>query len=151
MYYHGRSSLGHEFKNSLIEDEYGILKKPETAGSLQANYISKRIHQVLANLVRRFELDNNYVDEDDPWKGILVTSAFNILCSFHTTNKKPPVQLVFGIDMILPIEHLSNWRLLYQRKQILINKNTDRENITISNHHFRVGDQVLTRNNQVKI
>ena len=50
--------------------------------------------------------------------------------------------------MIVPIEHVDNWRLIYQCKQTLIDKNTDKENSTRINHHFQVDDQVLIKNNQ---
>ena len=50
--------------------------------------------------------------------------------------------------MIAPIENVANWRLIYRRKKTLIDRNTDQENRTRSNNHFRVGDQVLIRNNQ---
>ena len=50
--------------------------------------------------------------------------------------------------MIVPIDHISNWRLIYQRKQTLIDKNTDKGNSKRTNHHFQVGDQVLISDNQ---
>ena len=50
--------------------------------------------------------------------------------------------------MIVPIEHVDNWRLIYQCKQTLIDKNTDKENSTRTNHHFQVDYQGLIRNNQ---
>ena len=50
--------------------------------------------------------------------------------------------------MIIPIEHVANWRLIYQRKQTLIDKNNYKETSTRTNHHFQVDDQVLIRNNQ---
>ena len=89
-----------------------------------------------------------YADEDDPWKVILSAETFYIHSIFHTTNRKSPGQLVFERDMIVPIESLANWRLTYQLKQTLIDKNTDTENSKITNHHFQAHDQVLIRNNQ---
>ena len=52
--------------------------------------------------------------------------------------------------MIVPIEHVGNWRLIYQRKQKLIDRNTDQENSTRTTHHSKVDDKVLIRNNQGK-
>ena len=49
MYDCGSEFLGHEFKNTLIEEEYGVLAKPATAENLIAKSIIKRIHNVLAN------------------------------------------------------------------------------------------------------
>jgi hypothetical protein len=32
----------------------------------QANAIVERVHQVIGNIIRTFELESNYLDEDDP-------------------------------------------------------------------------------------
>ena len=53
-----------------------------------------------------------------------------------------------GRNILAIIEQVSNWRLLYQHKQTLIDKNTDWENSTWSNNCSRVGNQVLIMNNQ---
>ena len=67
-------------------------------------------------------MDENYVDENYPWIVILLAAAFAVLYTLHASNKKPPGQLVFGRDIIVPIEHVSNWRLIYQHKQIITSK-----------------------------
>ena len=95
-------------------------------GNSQVNYIIERIHQLLDNLISNFELDKNYVNGDYTWRGILAAAAFAVRSTFHTTNKKSTGQILFGWDIIAPIEHVANWRLIYQRKQTLIDKNTDR-------------------------
>ena len=51
-YYQGSEFIGHEFRKSLIEMEYGIAAKPSTLGKPTSNEILERIHQVLENLVR---------------------------------------------------------------------------------------------------
>jgi hypothetical protein len=84
----------------------------------------ERVHQTIGNIVvRTFELENNYQDEEDHWKGILSATAFAIRSTFHTTLRKSPGQLVFGMDMILNVKHVANWwELIWQRKQTIINK-----------------------------
>ena len=38
----------------------------------QANAIVERVHQTIGNMIRTFELyDNDRIDDDDPWSGIL--------------------------------------------------------------------------------
>ena len=64
-------------------------------------YIFKRIRQVKANPVRTLNLQNNYLDKDDPWSGFLTAAAFVVRSMYHTTLQATPVQLVFGLDMIL--------------------------------------------------
>ena len=103
----------------------------------------ERIHQVIGNMIRTFELERNYLDEDDPWKGILSATAFAIRSTLHTTMRKTPGQLVFGRDMILNIQHEANWEYIKQRKQNLIDKNNQRENAIRTHHMYNVGDKVL--------
>ena len=56
-----------------------------TARNPQANYTIERIHQVLGNFIQISELDNNYVYEDESWKGILVSESFANHSRFHET------------------------------------------------------------------
>ena len=80
----------------MIAQDYGIKKKPITVRNPQANAIVERIHQVIANIIQMFDLEENYVEEDNPWKGILSTTAFAVRSTYHTTLKHTPGQLVFG-------------------------------------------------------
>ena len=82
-YDRGKEFIGNEFQKML--DEYGVKKKPITTRNPQANAIVERVHQTIGNIVRTFELEDNYLDEDDPWKGILATTAFAIRATYHTT------------------------------------------------------------------
>jgi hypothetical protein len=75
-YDRGSEFIGHEFQTKL--DDYGVKKKPTTTCNPQANVIVERVHQTIRNIVRTFELQDNYLDEDDPWKGILSATVFAI-------------------------------------------------------------------------
>ena len=70
-----------------------------------SNAILERIHNVLGKLVWTFNIQQTYVEKNDPWMGILADAAFSI-CS--TTNSKKGYstgKLIFGYDMIIPIKH----------------------------------------------
>ena len=134
--------MGEEFKK-LLKEEYGIKGKPITIRNPQANAIVERIHQVLGNMIRAFELENHYLDEDNPWKGILAATAFAIRSTLHSTLKKTPGQLVFQHDMIFNITHQADWEIIKQRKQAKINENNKRENAKRIPHQYQVGDKVL--------
>ena len=108
------------------------------------NAIIEIIHQVLGNLVCTYNLQGKYVDGVDPWMVILVSAAFVVSSTYHTTKGKIPVQLVFGRYMILPINHIADWRYIRQRKHAQIDKDVIRENTTIIDHNYRVGDKVMT-------
>ena len=62
--------LGHAFTNSLIESEYKTKFKCETMENHQEKTL-EQIHQYTANIVRTFDLKDNYLDEDDPFVIIL--------------------------------------------------------------------------------
>ena len=46
------------------------------------NYILEKIHQVTVNLVRTFNLQNNYQDKDDPRSGILAATDFTACITY---------------------------------------------------------------------
>ena len=129
----------------MIKNNYGIKNKPITTRNPQANAVVERIHQVLGNMVRSFQLEDQYLDTEDPWKGILSVAAFAVRSTIHTTTQKSPAQLVFGRDMILNITHKANWEFIRSRKQELINKNNERENKTRIPYQYKVGDLVLIK------
>ena len=91
----------------MIENEYGIKTKPVSPGNLQANAIVEIIHQVIGSLVRTYNLQETYVDDAHPWLGILAAEAFAVRSTYHTTKGKIPGHIVFGRDMILPINHVA--------------------------------------------
>jgi transposase InsO family protein len=98
-YDRGSKFIGKDFQ-SIIKNGYGIKGKPIMVRNPQANAIVGRLHQVIGNINRTFELESNYMDEDDPWKGILSATAFAVRLTFHMSLKCTPGQLVFGRDMI---------------------------------------------------
>ena len=101
----------------MILQDYGIKGKPITVRNPQANAIVKWIHQVIGNIIRTFELESNYLDDDVSWAGILATTVFAVRSTYHTTLKKPPGHLVFRHDMIFNIQHVTNWEFIRQNKQ----------------------------------
>ena len=140
----GSEFIGQDFQD-MIKNDYGVKPKPISVRNPQANAIVERVHQVIGNIIRTFELENNYIDEEDPWKGILSATAFAVRSTFHTTLRNTPGQLVFGRDMILNIKHEANWEYIKKRKQDLIEKNNQAENAKRTPHTYRVGDKVLIR------
>ena len=61
------------------------------------------------------------------------------------SDKKSPGQLVFGRDMILPINHISHWRYIRQRKQAQIEKCVIYKDSTRINYDYNIGDKVMVR------
>ena len=59
--------------------ENEITAKPSTLVNTTSNAILDRVNQNLGNLVRTCNIKQTYIEEDDPWTGILATAAFAIL------------------------------------------------------------------------
>ncbi len=140
----GSEFIGQDFQK-MIKEDYGITAKPITVRNPQSNAIVERIHQVIGNIIRTFELESNYLDDDDPWSGILSATAFAVRSTYHTTLKHSPGQLVFGRDMILNIKHEANWEFIRERKQEVIERNNKAENAKRIPHTYNVGDKVLLK------
>ena len=94
-------------------------------------------------MVRTFEVENQPIDEDDPWSGILSAVAWAVRSTFHTTLQSTPGQLVFGRDMIWDTAHVADWQYIKQRKQTLIKKNNKKENQKRIDYDCAVGDSIL--------
>ena len=140
----GNEFIGKAFQKMMRKD-CRVKGKPITVRNLQANAIVERVHQTIGNMVRTFELKENYLDEDDPWKGILCATAFAVRATVHTTLQKTPAQSVFGRDMILNVNHVENWEHIKQRQQALANKNDKRENSKRLPCKHEEGDSVLVK------
>ena len=87
--------------------------------------------------------ENPYLDEDDPWKGILSAIEFAIRATYQTTLQKTPAQMVFNHNMIFNITQKVDWELIKQRKQQVIQKNNSRENSKRIPHVYHAGDKVM--------
>ena len=68
---------GSEFKKYFKEMciNYGLKSKPSTAYNPQSNGMIERVHQVLGNALRTFELDEEDLKEEDPWMPYLSAAA----------------------------------------------------------------------------
>jgi transposase InsO family protein len=128
---------------TMVEKDYGITKRPITKRNPRANAMIERIHQTIGNIIRTFEVQDNYLDEDDPWLGILAATMFAVRATYHTTLQATPAQLVFGRDAIMNIKFEVNWEMIHQHKQRLIAKNNKAENAKCIPHEYHVGDKVL--------
>ncbi len=96
-------------------------------------------------MVQTFDLESNYLDKEDPWKGVLAATVSAVRSTYYTTLKKTPGQLVFGHDMIFNIQHVANWEHIRQYKQNCLSKNNKAENAKQQAHTYKDGDLVLLK------
>ena len=74
----GNEFMGYEFHH-MIWEGYSITSRPITIQNPQANAIIECVHQLMFSMVHTYELEENtYVDEENPWAGILAATAFAI-------------------------------------------------------------------------
>ena len=121
---------GCKFKHELKQmcDNYGIKTKPTTSHNPQANAIIERVHKVVNDMLRSFDLEDEILEEDNSFDYFLQSTAWAIRCTYHTTLQATPCQLVFGRDMIHNIAFKANWNQIQKRKQDIINKSNKKEN-----------------------
>ncbi len=136
---------GKEFKWLFADlcDNYGLTQKPTTEYNPQGNSILERVHQVLGNSLRTFELENQDLPKENPFEPFLTATAYAIRSTYHTTLQATPGQLVFGRDMILPIQFKADWARIALRKQERINASNEQENRKRRRHEYNVGDKVF--------
>ena len=108
----------------------GLKQYPSNAWNPQSNDILERIHQVLADGMITFDLENKPIDvnKDDPFDEYLTAVSYAIRSSYHQTHGLSPAQLVFGRDMFSPVSVDIGWNAIRENKQMRINKNNAREN-----------------------
>jgi transposase InsO family protein len=136
---------GGEFKREFKQmcENYGIKAQPTTSHNPQANAIIERLHKVVNDMLRSFDLENQELDVDNPFDYFLQSAAWAIRSTFHTTLQASPCQLVFGRDMIHNVAFKANWDRIRRRKQHLINKLNEKENKNRLPYEYKIGDQVL--------
>jgi transposase InsO family protein len=136
---------GSEFKDvfSATCKNYGIKEKHSTSHNPQSNGVIERIHQVVGNSLRTFQLETKNLTDEDPWTPYLASVAWAVRSTYHTVLNATPGQLVFGRDMVLPIQFQADWARIKLRKQGTIDKSNAQENAKRIDHDYQVGDKVL--------
>ena len=129
----------------MIRKDYGIKKKPTTTRNPQANSIVEYVHQTIGNVLRAFQVHDAELDAEDRWSGILSAIAFGVRSTVHTTLEATPMQLAFGRDSVMNMQHLADWKFVLERKQNLTNKNNERENAKRKPHRHKKGDLVMVK------
>ena len=97
----------------------------------------------MGNSLRTLQLEDATLNDKDPWAVYLASVAWAVRSTQHTVLEATPGQLVFGRDMVLPIQFQADWARIKLRKQEVINESNSRENKKRVKHDYKVGDKVL--------
>ena len=131
----------------MVQEDYGIIRKPTSVRNPRANSILERIHQTMGSIIRTFSLSNkDDLVQGDPWDGVLAATMFALRATYHTTLQATPTQLMFGRDAILNIKYKADWAAIKARKEKLIAKNNGTENKKSKQHEYHEGDKILIKN-----
>jgi hypothetical protein len=136
---------GGEFKAEFKElcDNFGLTPKPSTPHNPQSNAMIERIHLTLGNMLRTFELEKHDLNEEDPFGEFLSAAAWALRSTYHTVLDATPGQLVYGRDMLLPIQYKANWGAIALRRREQIVRDNVNENKNRIPHQYTVGERVL--------
>ena len=112
-----------------------------------SNGILERVHQVLADGLRAFDLDGVEIDpeDDDPFDEYISSVSYAIRSAYHQTHGFSPGQLVFGRDMFLDTRAEIDWDEMRERKQRRIRKSNEQENKNRIDIQYKKGDLILIK------
>lgn len=110
---------GGECKNVFKEmaNDCGLAKAQTAAHKPQSNETVERAHLVLADVLKMHELEEQELDPQETFDKMLASAAFAMRSTHHTAPEAAPANLVFGRDMLPPIEMEANWEAMRQRCQ----------------------------------
>jgi len=135
---------GGEFKKEFSQlcKNMGMKEKVSLPWNPQSNSVLERIHQILADCLRTFELEDKEIDSSaaDPFEEYLAQAAYAIRSGFHATHGYSPGELVFGRNMFLPVDTTVDWEKVKDRKQRAIARSNKRENSKRTEHVYKPGD-----------
>ncbi len=159
------SDNGSEFKNNLFKemvDKLNSTHKFSTSYHPQSQGYVERVNGTVKKIIRK------YVDNDQRnWSDVIPYVQFAYNCTMNSTTKFSPYELLFGRLPVLPFEvgidystrgmeqsikNMQEWNVIARRNT------EDRQSTNLHNYNrrhvtpkFRVGDQVLVRNNASKV
>ena len=94
-------------------------------------------------MLRAKNLKTLDLSPEDPWSEILASVGYAIRATYHTTLGATPAQIIYGRDMINPIEYIAEWDVIRKNKEKSIQKSNDRENKNRIEHDYKIGDKVM--------
>ena len=142
----GPEFVGFEFKTMLYMN--GIQDKPVTKLNPQSNAVCERMHRTVADHLRvlfratppnDLEAANNAIDT------ALAAASYALRASVNRATRTSPSVIAFQRDMILHVPLLADLALLRDRRQVLIDEQLRRANLSRYSFDYQPGQQVYLR------
>ncbi len=109
------------------------------------NAILERIHAVLGNMLRTFELDMAKLVKASDIYVFLSDAAWAICSTYHTVLKASPGAAIFGQDMLFDIPFIADWQKIEECRQRSTDLNNARKNEGRIDYDYKVGQKVLVQ------
>jgi hypothetical protein len=122
---------------------YGIKTKTGTSYNPQSNGVIERVHQVLGDMLRTFEMEERELDNKDPFGSFLSAAAYAIRSTYHTVLEASPAELVFGRHMLLPVKFNADWQAIQAKRQKRMEDSNAKENASRIEHEYKIGDLIM--------
>jgi transposase InsO family protein len=119
---------------------------PTTVKNPQANSICERMHKTCGDQIRTLirERPPHTVETALELVDTVLAAAQRALrITINRTVGMSPGALAFGRDMLLPIPVLTDFNLIRERRQTIIDDNNRRVNLRRRFHDYKMGDKVL--------
>jgi transposase InsO family protein len=140
----GTEFIGADFQYILMRA--GIKDVPTTVRNPQANAVCERLHQSVANTLRILLSQNppaNVANVGELVDTAIATSLHAARSTIHRTLGVSPGGLVFHRDMLLDIPLLTDFQLIRDKRQVIIDENLRRANSKRRHHDYQPGDECL--------
>jgi transposase InsO family protein len=137
--------MGVDFQRVLTR--FGIKDVPTSVRNPQSNAICERLHQSVGNALRVF------ISQGVPFNvgniaelvDTALATALHAACStIHRTLGTTPGGIVFNRDMFLNIPLLTDFAILQDKRQTVVDDNLRRANQRRRHHDYQPGDECLT-------
>ena len=140
----GSEFIGANFQ--LVLANMDIEPVPTTVKNLQANAICEHMHKMCGDMLRTLLREHPPQNVENAYElidAVLAAAQRSLRCCIHRTFGITPGAMVFGRDMLLPIPVLTDYNLIRERKQTLIDENNRRTNLRRHFKDYQINDEVL--------
>jgi hypothetical protein len=140
----GTKFIGANFQYILMHA--GIKDVPTTESNPQANAVCKRLHQLVANTLHILLGQNppaNVANVGQLVDTAIATSLHAARSTIHHSLGISRGGLVFHQDMLLDIPLLTDFQLICDQRQVIIDENLRRANSKCRHHDYQPGDKCL--------
>jgi hypothetical protein len=115
----------------------GIKDEPTTVANPQVNTVNEHLHQTVENtmhtMLHKFH-PQNQIEAANLVDNCLATAQYASCAAVHCVLNVSPGAMIFQRDMVLPIPLISNFELIHQHHQTMVDENICCQNLCQNFH-----------------